>query len=356
MKKQMKFTAMLAVAGMMCAAMPIQPASAQIWTLVGSETETAFQDMIQLDDKGMLNFSGSDASYQVYMQYCTDFYDTEVNDPGTGETSIERVYFDNCRVYTVNPIKNILFFVLRKDIPDAEEQMLEILDQYYPEISETFAQREPNEYASLTSTGPNQYKLYDLTDNAGSAERSDKIMHDLAEAGLISEFYTWGQSAYCHQYFGWLSYGEDGFDKEKVENYLKDHAPNCTVSEHIREAAFPETNLTWKDYELVPSEDMSFTEQFELVADIYEATGIRPAFWSCGDVLQTFGQNALAIAGDVSLDGSVDVADAVLLARFCAEDAAVTITETGQKNADANADGSITIEDVTAILRIVAKL
>lgn len=60
--------------------------------------------------------------------------------------------------------------------------------------------------------------------------------------------------------------------------------------------------------------------------------------------------------GDVRLDGSVDVADAVMLARFCAEDAAVTITETGQKYADANADGSITIEDVTAILRIIAKL
>ncbi len=58
MKKTMRIAAMLAAAGMMCAAMPVQPVSAQIWTLVGSEAKTAFQDMIQLDDKGMLNFSG----------------------------------------------------------------------------------------------------------------------------------------------------------------------------------------------------------------------------------------------------------------------------------------------------------
>ena len=75
MKKTMRIAAMFAAAGMMCAVMPVQPASAQIWTLVGSEGETAFQDMIPLDDKGMLNFSGSDASYQVYMQYITDYYE-----------------------------------------------------------------------------------------------------------------------------------------------------------------------------------------------------------------------------------------------------------------------------------------
>ena len=226
MKKAIRIAAMLAAAGMMCAAMPVQPASAQIWTLVGSETETAFQDMIPLDDKGMLYFSGSDASYQVYMQYITDYYDKEVTDPETGEVKIERVYFDNCRLYVVSPRMNALHFTLRSDKPEAEQLMLEILDQYYPEISTTYQQRVPNEYASLdpcfdvlrdgTIVEPHRYGLVDKTESAGSQERSDSIMHDLAKAGLITEFYTWGQGAYCQQFFGWLGYAEDGFDKEKI--------------------------------------------------------------------------------------------------------------------------------------------
>ncbi|MBR3418275.1 MAG: dockerin type I repeat-containing protein [Oscillospiraceae bacterium] len=366
MKKMMRFAAMLASASMMCAMIPIQPASAQIWTLVGSETETAFQDMIQLNDKGMLNFSGSDVPYQVYMQYVTDYYDKEVTDPDTGETGIERMYYDNCRVYMVSPVKDTLWFVLREDQPDAEEQMLAIMDQYYPEISQTFAQRVPNEYASLnpsfyvfndgSSTGPHLYELWDLTEHAGSQERSDSILHDLAEAGLITEFYTWGQGAFCQQYYGWLSYAEDGFDKEKVERYLTEHAPDCTVAEHIHESAFPDTVLTWKDYELVPGEDMSFAEQFALAADIYEETGIRPAL-SCffEAEQQVLGQNALAAAGDVNLDCSIDVSDAVLIARFAAEDREAVITDQGRQNADVTHDGNVDAQDAEKILQYIAK-
>ena len=363
MKKTMRIAAMLAAAGMMCAAMPVQPASAQIWTLVGSETETAFQDMIPLDDKGMLNFSGSDASYQVYMQYITDYYDKEVTDPETGEMSVERVYYDSCRVYTVAPIMNELFFVLREDIPDAEEQMLAIMDRYYPEISKTFADRVPNEYASLTpefyilndgsSTGPHLYELWDLTEQAGSPERSDSIMHDLADAGLITEFYTWGQSAYCQQYFGWMSYAADGFDKEQVERYLTDHAPNCALKENLYETDY----IEWSDYQITPDESMSFAEQFALVADLYEATGIRPTLSFFFDTEQlALGQNALEIAGDANCDNVVDVSDAVLLARLCAEDAAVQISEDGMKNADVNADGTLSSDDVIALLKMIAKI
>ena len=363
MKKAIRIAAMLAAAGMICAAMPVQPASAQIWTLVGSEAETAFQDMIPLDDKGMLNFSGSDASYQVYMQYITDYYDKEVTDPKNGEVKIERVYFDNCRLYVVSPRMNALHFTLRSDKPEAEQQMLEILDQYYPEISTTYQQRVPNDYASLNPTfyilndgssiGPHLYELCDKTEQAGSQERSDSIMHDLAEAGLITEFYTWGQSAYCEQYFGWMSYAADGFDKEQVERYLTEHAPNCALKENHYET----DHIEWSDYQIIPDESMSFAEQFALVADLYETTGIRPTLSFFFDTPQlALGQNALAISGDVTLDCAVDVSDAVLLARFCAEDSEAVITAQGKQNADLNYDSNITGDDVIAILRKIAKL
>ena len=348
MKKTTKIATMFAAAGMICTAMPVQPASAQTWTLVDEGTGYVLQDMIPVDDKGMFSFGREGIEYQVYLQPYTDYHVEEVRDPTTGEVKTERIYTERCRVILIKPIKNTLWFILRPDKPDAEAQMLKILDRYYPELSESFTQRTPNEYANLkarfyilkdgTSTGPHKYELRDLTESAGSQERSDSIMHDLAKAGLITEFYTWEQGAYGQQYFGWLSYGQNYL--EPVQNYLAEHAPNCTLN----------------DGSLVPDESMSYAEQFALVADIYEATGMRTAVWGPDIVLSALGQNSLAAVGDVNLDNAIDVSDAVLAARFVAEDTEAEISEQGKINADLNFDSNITGDDVIAILRKIAKL
>lgn len=60
--------------------------------------------------------------------------------------------------------------------------------------------------------------------------------------------------------------------------------------------------------------------------------------------------------GDVNCDCIVDVSDAVLAARFAAEDNTAMITAQGKINADMNSDGNITGDDVIAVLRKIAKL
>ncbi|MBQ5339602.1 MAG: S8 family serine peptidase [Oscillospiraceae bacterium] len=60
--------------------------------------------------------------------------------------------------------------------------------------------------------------------------------------------------------------------------------------------------------------------------------------------------------GDFNCDGTVDVSDAVMLARFCAEDPNVNITSVGWRFADVNHDGLRNPDDVIGILRIIAKL
>jgi hypothetical protein len=60
------------------------------------------------------------------------------------------------------------------------------------------------------------------------------------------------------------------------------------------------------------------------------------------------------LRGDVNNDLEINISDAVLLARMLAEDTTVKISEQGKLNADANADGDITPEDNTAILRHLA--
>ena len=60
--------------------------------------------------------------------------------------------------------------------------------------------------------------------------------------------------------------------------------------------------------------------------------------------------------GDVSCDGTVDVADAVMLARLLAEDRDVQISGQGKINADADRDSNLTTNDVVTILRAIARL
>ncbi len=60
--------------------------------------------------------------------------------------------------------------------------------------------------------------------------------------------------------------------------------------------------------------------------------------------------------GDVNESGKVDVSDAVLLARYIAEDAGANVSAQGKINADVDKNGNQDGEDVTLILQYIAKL
>ena len=59
--------------------------------------------------------------------------------------------------------------------------------------------------------------------------------------------------------------------------------------------------------------------------------------------------------GDANCDGSVDVADCVLVCRFAVSDAEAEITDSGKLNADVTHDGNVTADDAALILQYVAK-
>ena len=63
-----------------------------------------------------------------------------------------------------------------------------------------------------------------------------------------------------------------------------------------------------------------------------------------------------ALLGDVNCDKAVDVSDAVLLARFIAEDPEADVSADGKLNADCDGKAGITGDDTTRILRYIAKL
>ena len=67
-------------------------------------------------------------------------------------------------------------------------------------------------------------------------------------------------------------------------------------------------------------------------------------------------QNNDADWGNVNCQGQVDVADAVLLARFVAEDSEANVSAQGKINADVTHDGDLTGDDTIKILKYIAKL
>ena len=59
--------------------------------------------------------------------------------------------------------------------------------------------------------------------------------------------------------------------------------------------------------------------------------------------------------GDATCDGTVDVADAVLILRYAIADADAKITDQGVKNGDVNASGQTDSEDAALVLQFIAK-
>ena len=62
------------------------------------------------------------------------------------------------------------------------------------------------------------------------------------------------------------------------------------------------------------------------------------------------------LPGDVDCSGDVDVSDAVLLARYVAEDSTAKVTADGKVSADCNKDSFVDLTDVTIILQYIAKV
>ena len=63
----------------------------------------------------------------------------------------------------------------------------------------------------------------------------------------------------------------------------------------------------------------------------------------------------VTVKGDMDESGKLDVSDAVLLARYLVADAEAVVTEQGRVNADCNADGKADEDDLTMMLKAIAK-
>lgn len=374
MKKRMRLAAMLTGAVVLGSTVPAVSVSAlHCW---GTATGDEFQNMTVLDDKGM--FAGVSAKNRRY-QVCTYHYERdeawEYFDSETGEYVTETTHLSGDPLYVIYPRDQWFRFLLRDGLdandPETQEKVFGILNKYYPEISVQF-QLEMYDWDVCAYQTYNGFEIVDKTETAGTEDITNGIMRDLAAAGLISAFYSWGQTADYQELMSnyVTAYYPTDSNWDAIETWVNEQYPECEfvcatpedteIAKLIRYYNY-EQNVAYFDdrmYAVIPPEGTSFAEQFAIAAELYAQFGIKSSYDIPESVSSDnlIGQNALAVAGDINIDCSIDVADAVLLARYAAADADVRITDQGLKNADVNEDGDVTLDDVTIILRKIAKL
>jgi hypothetical protein len=375
MKKKMRLTALLAGAMITCNAIPTT-ANAFDWYW-GTAANNAYSDMTVLDDRGMLKgfaMNGTEyRDYQVVTQHESrdievnaSYADDDVIYVVTGTTDTITQHIERDLLWVIMPRKHTLRVVLRSDLDEAaaKQKAEAIIKKYEADLQ--------NGENPVYSYFDRVFEIYYGGTDAPSEELAGAIMHDLAEAGFISEFYTWGQTA-DYKYIEpdvltFDAYRLDesdyktmipNFNLTAVNEYFAANGLACAAEEIIDENGRMLVNGTvepFKYYRIDVDEGMTLAEQFAVSAGLYANFGYMPRLSSPETVNSDIakGQNALTVKGDLNLDCRTTVADAVMLARLTAEDQTVNITDAGLANADVDSDGNMTALDVTALLREIA--
>lgn len=148
--------------------------------------------------------------------------------------------------------------------------------------------------------------------------------------------------------------GEEANYKTQAQYYSDIMDVLTQYSEHISAVVFwgITDDGSWRASQYPLLFDASYTAKPAYYAII---DGITPASTTTTTTATT-PDDIKGLRGDVDCDGEVALADAILLARYVAEDTTVNVTAQGLTNADMNSDGVWDASDLTTILRILAKL
>ena len=134
-------------------------------------------------------------------------------------------------------------------------------------------------------------------------------------------------------------------DLEPLRTYLAVHHPGYEIADVKYENA-PDGMI-----QIVPSEELSYKEQLELIGEIYAAVNMIPDFMILESPSQkVVGHNDMENPGDISLDDSQSVRASMYMDSGAAK---LTGHNDMEKPGDANLDGENTILDVIAVNKCI---
>ena len=193
-------------------------------------------------------------------------------------------------------------------------------------------------------------------------EEVQSIFNALTKDELISAFFRPGDVAAVRHYGlasrDALLYNADrmyngGEVLQAMQNWLEANRPGYTA-EVVTDTALSDGEAYIK---VTPKEKISDAEMFALAADLFKVTGEHPEFsYILPNVPEYAVRNDRFVTrGDMNADGRLDVSDAVMTARYIAEDKELVVYDNGIRNADVTGDGKVNTDDLTMMLRAIAK-
>ena len=154
------------------------------------------------------------------------------------------------------------------------------------------------------------------------------------------------------------SYNASGYtDSEKISFTVKEYALNLKETEK-HTILIAEDGMTYKS----SNTDVAVVSKSGVITAIGEGDAVITVINSDFDTVLirvhvgNTEETPELLAGDVDADGTVNIADAVLLARFLAEDMDITVSTEGKLNAELDGVEGITAEDNSILLMMLANL
>lgn len=302
-------------------------------------------------------------------------------------------------IYYVTPRTNNIRLVFREDLDlnSAAEQAADVLETFFPGIKE--GRNGPDtlgihynkgvysdaDYASFGQPWESDSTAFDLFVNDSYLESSERsaaleadILLALAQHGLISEFYGFGETAqYGHGYLhgdilqecfpyyqvdadkddpdalhsGEQYWKEIPTDWDEVRAYLAEHYPDYTVEQYEKQYNGA-SGKTYTRYRINGIENLTLYEKVDLAEELrvkFHVTNGYPYSLKASEQSSTTGHNALEHPGDTNLDCEVDILDVIAANKHIL--GIGTLDKTGLKNADMDGNGTADTADSLAILK-----
>ena len=243
----------------------------------------------------------------------------------------------------------ITFSVSKEVDENVLEQIIKAVDSH---LILSYWKHTTTDYYNCTITLKNDEDQYD----AIGSNTAKKLYNALSEYSNSFD-YSYDQYEYNYGVYEYLT-GYEAMEysfplEEKLNEYLEQNNVNAKLVKY----SDCEINLLGQEsigdtFYIVPNEDISIMEHYELAKSIAKETGIRPH----GVRPTSLGGNAKGksidfadyLDGDANCDGTVELADAIFIMQALANPNKYQLSDKGRFNADIDGDG-ITSGDALAI-------
>ena len=216
-----------------------------------------------------------------------------------------------------------------RDLTDEQKTLLTALEERERETGDTFP-RIKAELRGIPDADAPRLSADEVSQIIEASDSIEEILRKLTDAQPYPDYY--GGSGFTS-----VLYCLNDEGTERIRIALDAGRPAHSI-EYDR---LDQNGIRWEIRTLYPEERVEvFTKQTDVdwyYRTLHEIAGCIPR------------------PGDANCDGGIDVADAVLIARYAAEDKDAVITDQGKQNADVTGDGNVATDDTSRILLYIAK-